>query len=126
MDEQKNFLRHPLTVESGALLEPGTLMEELIIIGGASFEVARLIEQIKGLVQNHCCQISTIRILLDLRHLEMSTGTTVLSLTSDGSWGSLLDNARLAGGKPIYENDGRCNALENPRGPNDQLPDTGL
>ena len=81
MDEQTNFLPYPLTVESDALFEPSELLEELVIIGGASFEVAWLTEQIKSLVQNHYDQIRTIRTLSDLRQLEMSSGTTVLSPT---------------------------------------------
>ena len=81
VDGKRNFLRYPLKFERDAFFEPGTLIEELVIIGGASFEVARLIEQIKSLVQNHCGHIRTIRTLPDLSQLKTSSGTTVLSLT---------------------------------------------
>ncbi|KAK0506975.1 hypothetical protein JMJ35_010675 [Cladonia borealis] len=81
MDGKMSFLRSPLKFESDEFFEPCTLIEELVIIGGASFEVAQLIRQIKDLVQNHCGNIRTIRTLSDLPRLNIASRTTVLSLT---------------------------------------------
>ena len=81
MDRKMNFLRSPLKFERDEFFEHGILIEELFIIGGASFKVAQLIEQIKDLVQNHCGNIRIIRTLSDLPRLIIAFGTTVLSLT---------------------------------------------
>lgn len=81
MDGKTTFLRHPLKFVSDEFFKPGTLIEDLVIIGGASWEVARLVEQITNLVQNHCGNIRAIRKLPDLPHLKISSTTTVLSLT---------------------------------------------
>ncbi len=81
MDGKTTFLRYPLKFESDEFFKPGTLIEDLVIIGGASLEVARLIEHTTNLVQNHCGNIRAIRTLPDLPHLKMTSKTTVLSLT---------------------------------------------
>lgn len=81
MDGKTTFLQHPLRFESDEFFKPGTLIEDLVIIGGASLKVARLIQQITNLVQNHCGNIRVIRTLPDLPHLKISSKTTVLSLT---------------------------------------------
>lgn len=81
MDGKTNFLRHPLKFKSDELFKPGAFIEDLVIVGGASLEVARLMEQITDLVQNHCGNIRAIRTLPDLPHLKISSKTTVLSLT---------------------------------------------
>lgn len=81
MDGKTTFLRSPLKSESDEFFKPGTLIEDLVIIGGANLEVARLIEQITDLVQNHCGNIRVTRTLPDLSHLKISSKTTVLSLT---------------------------------------------
>lgn len=81
MDAKMSFLRSPLKSESDGCFKTGTLIEDLVIIGGASLEVARLMEQITNLVQNHCGSIRAICILPDLSHLKISSKTTVLSLT---------------------------------------------
>lgn len=81
MDRKTSFLRYPLKFESDGGFKPGELIEDLVIIGGASLEVARLMEQITHLVRNHCGNIRAICTLLDLSHLKISSKTTVLSLT---------------------------------------------
>ena len=81
MDEKTNFLRHPLTFETNEFIKPGTLIDDLVIIGGTSLKVARLIEQITNLVQNHCGNIRVMRTLLDLPNSKLSSKSTVLSLT---------------------------------------------
>lgn len=81
MDGKTTFMRHPLKFESDEFFKPGTLIEDLVIIGGASLEVARLVEQITNLVQNQCGSITAIHTLPDLAHLKLSSKTTVLSLT---------------------------------------------
>jgi acyl transferase domain-containing protein len=80
MDGKTTFLRHPLKFESDEFFKPGTLIEDLVIIGGANLEVARLVEQITSLVQNQCGNVKAIRALPDLLHLKISSKTTVLSL----------------------------------------------
>ena len=81
MDGKTTFLRHPLECECDEFFKPGELIEDLVIIGGASLEVAQLMEQMTKLVQNHCGNIRVIRTLPDLSQLEVSHKTTVLSLT---------------------------------------------
>ena len=76
-DERINFLRRPFDLSSADLFKPGTLIEELVIVGGA----AQITAQTKQLVQHNCVNIRTISTMLDLHQLEISPKTTVLSLT---------------------------------------------
>ena len=80
-DEKVDFLRNPLSSASFDLFSRGTLMEDLVILGGKSLETTRLVQQIKSLVGRHCGTIRTARSLLDLSRPDMiSSNTTVLSL----------------------------------------------
>ena len=80
MDGMMTFLRHPLECKSDQFVKPSTLVEDLVIIGGVSLEVARLVEKITNLMPNHCGNIRGIRELRDLLYLKLSSKTTVLSL----------------------------------------------
>lgn len=81
MDEKTNFLRYPLRNEFDEDGKPGTLIDDLVIIGGTSLKVAQLMDEIIKVVKNYCGNIKAIRTLSDLPQLKLSSRTTVLSLT---------------------------------------------
>ena len=94
VDDKIAFLRHPLASTSFDLLSPGTLIQDLIILGGNSLEIIRLVEQTKDLVHRHCGKIRTCRTLPDLSLADISSSTTVLSFAElDGPVFEHLNNA---------------------------------
>lgn len=82
VDARQTFLRHPLDhpVES-ELFQAGTLIPDLIILGGTVLKSSRLVEDIKRMVSRHCGRIRSAARLSELSHLEVSSTTTVLSLS---------------------------------------------
>ncbi|KAI2620578.1 hypothetical protein GGR54DRAFT_105320 [Hypoxylon sp. NC1633] len=80
VDDQVTFIRHPLGPTSSGMFEPGTLIQDLVIIGGNTSQTAKLVEGISTLVERHCGRVRICRTLPDVSQLTMTPKTTVLSL----------------------------------------------
>jgi hybrid polyketide synthase/nonribosomal peptide synthetase ACE1 len=107
MDEKTSFLRNPLSTASLELFQPGSLIEDLIILGGKSLKTSRLILEIKSMVKWHCGQVREARSLPALRAMKMTQNTTVLSLAQlDTSVFQTLDEADWESLKAMLMNAG--------------------
>lgn len=82
MDERQTFLRHPLdhTGQDQELFRSGTLIPDLVILGGTTLKSSRLVEDIKRTLSRYCGRIRSAAMLADCSQLEISSATTVLSL----------------------------------------------
>ncbi|KAF4629401.1 hypothetical protein G7Y89_g8750 [Cudoniella acicularis] len=77
MDDKITFLRHPLSSTSSDLFSPGTLVQDLVILGGNSLETTRLAEQTKNLLHRYCGNIRVARTLSDLSCADISNPTVL-------------------------------------------------
>lgn len=102
VDDRLEFLREPLSSQYSPVLQPKTLISNLIIVGGVKTETAVLARHIKDLVQQHCGQISVVTTLSEVRSFDVSPTSTVLSLADlDGPVFRDLDPSQWQGLKKI-------------------------
>ena len=79
VDERINFLRTPL-LSSVELFKSGVVIQDLVLLGGQSLKVSKLIGELGLLLRQWCGSIKPIRCLKDIVDLDISPATTVLSL----------------------------------------------
>ncbi|KAF7865953.1 hypothetical protein EAF04_006117 [Stromatinia cepivora] len=95
MDDKMIYLRNPLSSASFELFKPGTLIPDLIIVGGAKLETARLVEHTKNLLHHHCGKIRVYRKLSELLLVDIRSETMVLSLVQlDGTLFQNIDHTQ--------------------------------
>lgn len=80
VDENVAFLRQPLASSSHDLDNDGTLISQLVMLGGNSLQTSALMEQTRKLISPYCTSIRTARALSDISYSELSADTTILSL----------------------------------------------
>ncbi|KAI5922075.1 polyketide synthase-like protein [Camillea tinctor] len=79
VDKRMAILREPLAHGPEAF-GSGTILQDLVLIGGSSPRSSGLLSQLKPLLQRYCGSVHTASSLQDLRALDISSTTTVLNL----------------------------------------------
>ncbi|RYP16090.1 hypothetical protein DL766_009227 [Monosporascus sp. MC13-8B] len=79
VDDRVAFIRDPLSSSSTAS-SPGTVIQDLILLGGSSLKVSKLKALLEPLLQQFCSSMKTFTTLADMQSFEIPSGTTVLSL----------------------------------------------
>ncbi|KAL1882812.1 putative PKS/NRPS-like protein biosynthetic cluster [Diaporthe australafricana] len=80
LDDKIPFLRNPMASDHWSSLPGGPLMKHLVIVGGATVDTKPLAEEIRGLLQQFCVELTTIDTLTDLQSEIVSLESTVLCL----------------------------------------------
>lgn len=83
VDERVNFLREPLSAPLAFTGGSRQAIEKLVIIGGTTLRVARLVTELKAILGPFCPMDSVLafKSLLDVDYSLVGTDSTVLSLT---------------------------------------------
>ncbi|KAI0599583.1 hypothetical protein F4775DRAFT_600111 [Biscogniauxia sp. FL1348] len=82
VDERVEFLREPLSAPLSNLAgSPKDMLEDLVIIGGATLRTTRLVSELKRILGNFSQKLSHYETLAEVKHHEFSPGSAVLSLT---------------------------------------------
>ncbi|KAI1500224.1 polyketide synthase-like protein [Biscogniauxia marginata] len=79
VDNKIAFLREPLSCGPG-VFGSGTVIQDLVLLGGDSPKTSELLARLKLLLQQYCGSVKTARALTELQTLGVSSTTTVLSL----------------------------------------------
>lgn len=79
VDDRVSFLRDPLgpTPES---FRTKRMVQDLILIGGATLRTSRIIGQLKTMLNRYCGRIRTVRSISDMSSLKITPTTFILSL----------------------------------------------
>ncbi|KUI67778.1 Polyketide synthase-nonribosomal peptide synthetase [Cytospora mali] len=96
VDSRIEFLRDPLSAPISPFKEDNTTpTQDLILLGGSSFQTSRLMAQLKSIFRHQWeDNIKTARSLADVASLDINSGTTVLSLVEiDGPIFKDLNNS---------------------------------
>lgn len=81
VDERILFQRSPLSYDSSlGCISPGPLIDELIMVGGCTLKTTRLAAELKLLLKGFCGVVKSVRSLVELQSLPVTTATTVLSM----------------------------------------------
>ncbi|KAI2473089.1 hypothetical protein F4781DRAFT_427851 [Annulohypoxylon bovei var. microspora] len=106
VDDRVTFIREPLS-SSSATFSPGALIDDFVLLGGTNLKVAKLKAQLAPLLHQFCGSIKTFKTLSDMRSLEISSRTTVLSLVDlDRPFFSDLDNTTWDVMKSMFQEAG--------------------
>ncbi|KAI9696853.1 MAG: putative Hybrid PKS-NRPS biosynthetic cluster [Bogoriella megaspora] len=112
VDARINFLREPLSVSPQtptSILGLGSVMQELILLGGKSLDCSRVIKQLELLLRAHFDKVIRIQSLAQITSLRnrITSTTTILSLSDiDEPFGQHLNDASFESMKMILQNAG--------------------
>jgi hybrid polyketide synthase/nonribosomal peptide synthetase ACE1 len=79
IDNKISFLRDPLSLVFPTSA-PGTMIQDLVILGGNSLKTTRLVSQLSAVLGPYCSSLRTACSLPDFLAVEISPNTVVLSL----------------------------------------------
>jgi len=81
VDDRVSFLREPLAADLPPIIPTGEpLLQDLIILGGSSLRVARLITSVEKTLKRYSRSITVLQTLSDVGARILADGSTVLSL----------------------------------------------
>lgn len=105
VDDWVSNLREPL-LTSASLFAKSSPIQELVIVGGSTYQVARLVDGIYKLVGSLCDDISRYKTLDELANADIGANATILVLTDlDQPVFKDISEARLEGLKKLFNSE---------------------